>query len=68
MVPEVYWSNAMQTQTEFSQHIQFINIVYQHSEDLIRRKIQPGNKSQTKYNVWIRIDIQNKNDPVKDYY
>ena len=42
--------------------------VYQHSEDLIRRQIQSGHKSQTKYNVGSRIDIQDKNDPVKDYY
>ena len=27
--------------------------VYQHSEDLIRRQIQSGHKSQTKYNVWV---------------
>ena len=42
--------------------------VYQHSEDLIRGQIQSRHKSQTKYNVWIRFDAQDTNDPVKDYY
>ena len=42
--------------------------VYQHSEDLIRGHIQSRHKSETKYNVWIRFDAQDTNDPVKDYY
>ena len=41
--------------------------LYQHSEELVRRQIQSGHKSQTN-NVWMRIDIQDKNDPVKNYY
>ena len=42
--------------------------VYQHSEDLIRGQIHSRHKSQVKYNVWIRYDIHDKTDPVKDYY
>ena len=42
--------------------------VFQHSEDLIRGQIHPRRKSQVKYNVWIRYDIHDKTDPVKDYY
>ena len=41
--------------------------VYQHSEDLIRGQIQSRHRSQTKYNVWIQYDINDKSDPVKDY-
>ena len=42
--------------------------IYQHSDDLIRGQIKSRHKSQTKYNVWIRYDLEDKNDPVKDYY
>ena len=39
--------------------------VYQHSEDQIREQIQSRYRSQTKYNVWIQYDINDKSDPVK---
>ena len=42
--------------------------IYQHSDDLIRGQIKSRHKSQTKYNMWIRYDLEDRNDPVKDYY
>lgn len=42
--------------------------VYQHSADLIRGQIRSRHKSQVKYNVWIRYDILDNTDPIKDYY
>ena len=41
---------------------------YNHSQDLIRGQIRSRHKSQTKYNVWVQFDAEDKANPVKDYF